>query len=456
MPCGYSSRKCDGWCAYKTPVVVNIMDWRLGLLKYIFMLAILCYVGVYNIAYNCAYLKIDAPVGTIRFSLQQPTQPDPRTGAPCDPTEPTCKDDFTPVEELAYCSQGAAGANQSYHTYPCVYWDNDQDIHPMDASVLLATRVVEYNQTRRCPTVQPAGVSCDQLWHNDAPNIRGVTKYVADINRFTLLLDHTVFAATINVEGFARNWQGHLKVTGDSLNWKQLCAGPDAVDSLDFVIAGGAPAKCFIKLNTTYDSYTHKPTGLDVVGMETLLQAAGIDLDATSPTNKRTIRYNGAILLLHIRYQNWQHLSGLAPDELRHAKGDTVPYIYEASALLDTAAKQEFLIWKDYPTQRTMINEHGIKIVVLMSGSLGEFNGAALLVAITSSLTLLAVSSTLVDLTATKLLPQKKFYQRFKYPETPHVSELAEAQEQQEEAESQLNQQIMSLATDSSYVQMGN
>jgi len=54
---------------------------------------------------------------------------------------------------------------------------------------------------------------------------------------------------------------------------------------------------------------------------------------------------------------------------------------------------------------------------------------ATLLIAVTSSLTLLAVAGTLVDTLAMYVLPEKKFYKGFKYPETPHVSELVEQQE---------------------------
>jgi hypothetical protein len=448
MPCGYSSYACDKRCSYKTPVLVSILDWRLGAMKYAFMLCILLYVGVYNIWYNNGYLRFETPVGHVRFQLQQPTKPDPNTGAPCDPTDNSCDDNFTPLDELEYCTQNPSSAARGHRPYNCTYWDANQDVYMQQSSVLMTTRVAEYNQTRTChPAWTPGVNTCKKLWTNDAPHDDGETFFIADMERYTLLLDHTVIGPTINVSASGRACQGWLKVTQDAIDPAGLCRRSDAVKSdsdLVHTVGGGFPPECYLKPNTTYDSHTGNETGLDVFDIEVMLAVAGIDLEGTSPTNDRSIRYNGAAMVVNIRYQNWApgratsiNLGRTDPD-----LGCTVPYEYELSSVLDTASKRQTVVHTSYPNKRALLNEHGVRLFVLQTGSLGSFDMATLLIAVTSSLTLLAVSSTLVDMLAVYVLPEKKYYNGFKYPETPHVSELVEEEQERVRKTTLANQQL--------------
>ena len=422
MPFGYSSYVCDTKLSYKTPVIVSILDWRLGCMKYTFMLLIFLYVIIYNVLYNCNYLIQENPTGTLRFQLQQPTVKS-ANGAPCDPTKNTCHDDFTPLTQLTYCKQNPL--HTSNHS--CVYWDANQDVYMTQSSVLMTTRVAEYNQTKQCGS---AATTCTKLWTNDVPNVKGVTSLIADMERYTLLLDHTVIAPTINVSASGRQCTGYLKVTRDALGWKDICSQANAVQpqDMDYEIDGGVPASCYISPNTTIDSYTKKATGLDVFDVSTMLAVSGIDLGGISPTNGRSIRYNGAVMVVNIRYQNWQKWTGT---NFHYVEGDDkkpceIPYEYELSSVLDTASKRQEIVYREYPDTRVLLNEHGIRLFVLQTGSLAKFSIAQLLIAVTSSLTLLAVATTLVDTLAIYVLPEKNYYSGFKYPETPHVSELVQ------------------------------
>jgi hypothetical protein len=62
---------------------------------------------------------------------------------------------------------------------------------------------------------------------------------------------------------------------------------------------------------------------------------------------------------------------------------------------------------------RTILNRHGIKIIVQQSGRIGYFDFATLLTALTASLGLLAVSGTVVLYVATMLLPQRHLYNQY-------------------------------------------
>ena len=397
-------------------------------MKYLFMLLIFLYVILYSVIYKCAYLTRESPVGTVRFQLQQPTAIN--SGTPCDPTDNACDDAFTPLEELDYCSQNK-NVDPKIWKWPCTYWDANQDVYMTQSALLMTTRVAQYNQTRQCGDTS---MTCSKLWKNDLPLVEGKTSLIADIEKYTLLLDHTVVAPSINVSASARGCTGYLKVTRDALDWKELCLRSEAVqpEDMDHFIYGGTPAQCFIKPNTTYDSKTHNATGLDVFDVNVMLRVAGIDLNGKSPTNGRPIRYNGAQMAVNIRYQNWAHWLGTSLSAAKYIHRSkfyhpcSIPYEYELSSVLDTASKRNNAFYTDYPDHRAMLNEHGIQLFILQTGSLAGVSMAALLIAITSSLTLLAVSTTLVDTLAIYVLPEKKYYSRFKYPETPHVSELVQ------------------------------
>ena len=249
MPFGHTSYACDKHCAYKTPMIVSILDWRLGCMKYLFMLLIFLYVIIYSVIYKCAYLTQESPVGTVRFQLQQPTAINPTSGTPCDPTDNACDDAFTPLESLDYCSQNK-NVDPKIWKWPCTYWDANQDVYMTQSALLMTTRVAQYNQTRQCGGTS---MTCSKLWKNDLPLVEGKTSLIADIEKYTLLLDHTVVAPSINVSASGRGCTGYLKVTRDALDWKELCLRGEAVqpEDMDHLIYGGTPAQCFIKPNTS-------------------------------------------------------------------------------------------------------------------------------------------------------------------------------------------------------------
>lgn len=105
--------------AYTTVKVVAVDDVCLGLLHYIFMALIFVYIIMYQVFYSNAYVDLEVPVGTVRMSLQGPT--DESGGFPCDPQrpEPHCNYDFTPVEDIPYCTQSGNVIWEKQVTNPC-------------------------------------------------------------------------------------------------------------------------------------------------------------------------------------------------------------------------------------------------------------------------------------------------------------------------------------------------
>ena len=110
------------------------------------------------------------------------------------------------------------------------------------------------------------------------------------------------------------------------------------------------------------------------------------------------VRYEGVVLLLTINYFNF-HPFGLGPE-------DGIYYTYSARMLSGTESKvleQE----RHGATGSTRVfrDRHGIKIVVLQAGSLRSLSGPALIVTLTSSVFLIALSTAFVDCKLTSHLP---------------------------------------------------
>ena len=85
-----------------------------------------------------------------------------------------------------------------------------------------------------------------------------------------------------------------------------------------------------------------------------------------------------------------------------------IDYVYRAQLIEGTKAKQETATYDPYPAKRTTLNRHGIEIQIIQTGKLGAVDMSTLLINLTTSLTLLALSTTLVDYTALYLLNKKE------------------------------------------------
>ena len=123
---------------------------------------------------------------------------------------------------------------------------------------------------------------CTTLFHTRmAPNRNVTTKFIADVDHFTVRLDHTVEQTTMNYKAIAGNMDGWLEVNADTPAANQLCKDdPTAVHPYSSGSASG--------WNGTGGHTDHSPCWIspprdvnlvDYFTIETLLIAAGIDLD---------------------------------------------------------------------------------------------------------------------------------------------------------------------------------
>ena len=95
---------------------------------------------------------------------------------------------------------------------------------------------------------------------------------MADIDEFTLLIDHSVIMPSSNLQKTSRNMSGLLFVDSGTEMQQQLCTERE-----DAVNAGGQKtdtAPCYLK--------PKQANGLDFFSVHLLLQAMGISLDDES------------------------------------------------------------------------------------------------------------------------------------------------------------------------------
>lgn len=187
---GYS---WDQLLSYETPKIAVINDRRLGVLYYTLIALVFIYVAADVVLIEKRYLQLQAPVGSVRFSLLAPQNANPPTVPP-------------PASTLPYCAQsGNAGINGG-KTYPCIYWDEDYVLYPsIEATAMfITTRVSNTSQ------VQEDGCSMEDntctFVDAEPPS---VPNYIANIENFTILFDHS-FYTSIGISGNSNELPGRL------------------------------------------------------------------------------------------------------------------------------------------------------------------------------------------------------------------------------------------------------
>jgi len=386
----------EEWFGYVTPVYVRVLDPRLGALRYFLMGIILLYVVVYQLLYSGEYVKVEQPVGTVRFSFRSPTE------GSCNPLHAGCEMRLRNLTDLPYCGQNPRG--DATQVLNCTFWDSQEAVTVSDTHAFLTTYFEEFEQERVC---QAEHTSCKHLWGPlggggaavSSPSWKRV--FVADVERFTLMLDHAVTATTIGVSGSAKQVQGVIYTKDPA-----LCAAHP--NRTSHPVEPGQPLlpttrpPCYIMPNST------RPGGLgyDIFEMSTLLGAAGIDLDSPKVGEvDHSVRREGVSLVIMIQYSNFRPWKG--PTDLVHHE-------YRVVALGGDA--KDISVLAIPPNRRIVYSRHGIQIFVVQSGQLKAFSYLKLLITLTTALTMLAVANFVVDSVGMYVLPEREKFEKVKYP----------------------------------------
>eukprot|EP01132_Coremiostelium_polycephalum_P008552 gene8552-10516_t len=346
----------DSLFDYQTVKIVRIRDRRLGILHLVFLFAIICYISVGTIVLEKKYLATELPIGSIRSSLMEPSE--------------EYKNDNPP-----YCSS-AGPEYMGFPTKQCQWWDETLVLYPpsSESSIFVTTRVTSSQERlNNCSLTSPNCRYTDSQDQNF---------FIADVDNFTILIDHTLSAPTLGIQYNAKQLAGKLL---DSKGNDWTPPEPNVV---------GVPGED------------------DILTLDTIIQAAGLDsLDDPGLANSsRSIRDDGLLIMCFITYSNTFSFN---PNRFR--------YTYQFSLIQNTKFKIVEPIYTTGIDDRYVINRHGVRIIFIQTGTLGKFDFQVMLLTFVSGIGLVTVATFIVDLLAVRLLPQRSRYQKLKYQESEKI-----------------------------------
>ncbi|KAG0266105.1 cytochrome c oxidase subunit 1 [Actinomortierella ambigua] len=326
--------------------------------------------------------------------------------------------------------------------HPCLYWDANDILYDPNIDGALVTTRAHVRQVGPWPlTSQPNHP--DSLHHCDinVPTTPGCdaeqtpvtiltpASYVADIEDFTLMLEHSIRGQATGIEIRSGNMEyGELIDSASGLTVKRwddqsrTITPPGWFSKNDAPLMATAPGSAGSSVQQQWDpsvspantkppwnSRPHKIAG-DVMKVSDLLRAADVQLDAISESpmavNNETIRSAGVVVIVVIQYG----AAGWNPSK--------ISYRYMPKAIPDQEYKVIETIRDFQAGHRVEINRHGIKIVISQHGQLGKFSMMTLLTNLVAAIALFKVANILVELMMLRLHPQKLFYGQAKYDST--------------------------------------
>lgn len=365
--------EADDFFSYTTVKLVVIKDRRLGIIHYVLQFAIFIYIVVYTILYEQRYLKLEAPYGSVRATIQEP------------PSWPTS---LTPSSNLPYCNQSDLPYQWAGNKYDCAYiTGTDLTFPPGTADTLLIGTRLKYTYYSTPPS------HCDPYLPPTSPECAPTANrnlehryYIAGIEDYTLYMEHAVF--------------GRLN--------ELVLSNVDCEGSIIF--HSSHPA---VKFND-------KTRTGDTVPLSTLLTASDIKLDDPSGLGK-SFRYDGALIVVVVTYTN----DITNPNKLK--------YTYEFFNIpkQDVVAKQPISATPEGNIQK---NWNGVRFVFMIVGSIGVFDFPTLLTSLVAGTVLLSVATTVVDMLMQHIMPDKKYYSDHKFEETCQMTKFRKERENSSKA----------------------
>jgi len=454
----------DKLFAYQTGRVVKIYDRTLGLVKNTLTFAIFVYIFIFNIWYKGSHFAFSPVEGIARLQWQEPTQK-------CNPYHTDCEANYQGIKDLPYCKQYTGGQAAPMQR-ECDYFDaRELPINVMDG-VLLPTYVAKYKQVRACPI---GAVNCAVKWRyanadgslqtGDGYAKFTDSKFVADAEDFTLLIDHTFRTGNGKVRKDDFDMQGYwrqcdadrtdcdtkpIKCVHSKCEDMHMNTKGSAASFLDFARTSRnstwarehvlKPRSSQGRLAPELDDEERDTTDLatainmaavshlqtnglpgviaiqdgDVLTLSTLLAMAGDSLDATlqydGAARSGTPRDRGMALVVTIKYENLVRWTLFRPS-------NPPWYTISVTAMPADTFKHSEVIQVD-SDHRDVRLSYGTMVIVKQTGNLAFFDPMFALISFTSAMALLAVANTLTELLMLNILPQKEKYQVLKYKES--------------------------------------
>ena len=376
---------------------VVIKDRFLGFLRISLLIAIFVYL-IFTIFIDKGYLIIEQPTGTTRMTMR------------------LNPDNVFANSNLSYCTNPPTGIPKPYfkgNVHECLYVNQDViNVPSLGDQFFIPTRlkksVVEYkcNLTDAvCSLNNKADITTEKskdLW------------FIAGVEEGTIYLGHTV-------EG-----KGEVAVARDlteMIGVMKDCSGKvvkrfpkkDPNQPLDEDLVKNRIIRVGDLLKWARPGM-HSPCG------------NGIQLDVRARPDEvnhtESLRYEGLVLHILIDYDNTQETSF-------DYESNTVEYTITVVAITKTDPK--YLTVKDLGgNQKEINNRHGIHIIVVQTGKLGNFSWKVLVVSFTAGLGLMAIATTLTSMLAVFVMPLKADYKKVMYEYSADFSDVRDQREMED------------------------
>eukprot|EP01088_Endostelium_zonatum_P013760 TRINITY_DN2857_c0_g1_i1.p1 TRINITY_DN2857_c0_g1~~TRINITY_DN2857_c0_g1_i1.p1 ORF type:complete len:457 (-),score=78.63 TRINITY_DN2857_c0_g1_i1:65-1435(-) len=354
---------------YPTKQKTRLHDWRLGILFNLLTLGVFLYILIHPILLQRRFVLLETPVGAIEFTVVSPQR------AKLYNESWAQQYVIANSTDIPFCS-GYINRNQTAktpYTLPCVYWTEELVLYPSleQSALFLTTRVNTSTKTlrlnRNLPTNftynTPLGPDCSL----ETPNCYYTTitnpassNYVAIVDDFTIEIIHSFECSGFGIARNADTLPGIYKDT----NGKRVYA-------------------------TNPGEYIGNADFNDKLRLSTILRASGVNLEDTTISNDGTsVRYNGIVLLMVFTYTNMDTVSDR--NDFRYSYTSTSVSGAEFKAVEDIYTKNYSTIAEN--------NRHGVRIIVIQTGNIGQFDFQTLLLTLISGMGLLAVAVAVSDI----------------------------------------------------------
>lgn len=365
----WAKHDADDLFAYDTFKMVTIRDRYLGILHHVLQIGIVLYIIVYVLIVQKEFLNREPAIGLVRLAVQN------QRGA-------AGNGSYTP---RSYCSNPSS-PNPSLPR--CVYPPLNQ-ISDSTGSVLFLT--THMNVTDYYSDCDVTELNCDPIAVNGTKEL-----VVANMDDITISIDHS---AQVDFDNKA------------PLGYLQTLKNPNA-DNIAWKSCKDCSVQKFKSLAADYlklsDLLIAAHLNMEDIANEYLMQTD----EYTGPQSYRNF---GAVILLSVVYDNVEnYFSGNPP----------ILYHYRPQLITDVDDYAVDSYYTSYPNNRTLVHRKGIRIVGLMAGEIGAFTFQALLIQLTTSIALVKVATTAVDLLAIHLLPRKVLYKNAKFEKTDDFGDL--------------------------------
>jgi len=479
----------DSWdemFAYQTVKMVVIKNKKLGLLHYFFMLLIALYLAIYVFMMQKKYLTLDSPIANSRFSTMGPCQPlkgqddllctqAPPSGAPS--VGENCTGAYM-CNKLPYCiapddtNYAPAYARLKTTTVkngqmPCIYADHNTITWPPSEqnAVTLATRISQYRQQLRkggidgplcAPAKDAKGIATlpqqdwDCQYEPTVSSGNSIDAYIADVGNWSLKMAHTVMGQVLPISVSGLRMSGNLqrclpgKDCGNYANFESVKEfNPSIENGGDATMTVGEILDAVVPDSHVGHKLGHAGLDLD----HTSRACPGKCLDAATGKHKLdSIRYKGIVIMVEVQYDN----TGLI---IKESSQDNIKFNIRFWASHESTFGVE-VPYAQAGNQRLINHMYGIRLVTMTKGHFGMPTMHAVIIQLTTSIAMLLLSTTIMDILLTKFMLNRDYYKFVKYEQEEEQlnaleSYIAQAQHLTEEEKQQRLQYAIQLREES-------